>query len=338
MKRADLEAIWAGLEAPAAKGDLVGQPAPANGVGVGAMVALDGDRRRHLLLPAPANAQDLSQPPIRGIGVSIDDLRIDDRPVKRYFDVSCREMAMHENFTAIAVEILETLSGDEERIGQTLDSIFDRWRWFWRVAPSSMSSEAIIGLFGELWFIEYWLPPVDKAVLSAWTGPAGDRHDFKWSQASVEVKATRVSTDGSARHRISRLDQLEDPEQGALYLFSLQVAVDAIGGHSLNQSVSRLRASLAKAPQLLASFEQRIGMLGYNPAHAQHYDVPLRVVAEELYRVEEGFPRLTRRTLASLPAGVDDVSYTLGLAACRDWLVATKPGAESQALRSSLTS
>jgi hypothetical protein len=339
VNQADLEALWEGLGAPAIKGDLVGRQAPGGsaGIRVEAMLAVDGENRRHVLIPAPADAADLSQPSIRGIGVSVDDLRVDDLPVRRYFDVACRDMTMHENFSAIAVEILETLAASGEGIGPTLNSIFNRWRWFWRVAPDSMSSEAAIGLFGELWFIEYWLAPVDVAVLCAWTGPDGDRHDFKWPRASVEVKATRASSDGSAKHRISRLDQLEDPEQGTLHLFSLRVSVDKIGGHSLNQSIGRLRAQLAKSPDLLAAFDERIGLLGYNPAHAQHYDVPLRVVGEELYRVEDGFPRLISSTFSSLPSGVDDISYTLNLAACRDWLLATKPGAESRQLRSSLT-
>lgn len=338
MNQADLEVLWEGLGEPTAKGGLVGKPAPGSGTGTGAMLAVDGDHRRHLLIPAPPDAEDLSQPSIRGIGVSVDELRVDDLPVRRYFDVACRDMTMHENFSAIAVEILETLAEGDEGIGPTLDSIFNRWRWFWRIAPGSMSPETAIGLFGELWFIEYWLSPVDVTVLSAWTGPDGDRHDFKWPAASVEVKTTRASSDGSAKHRISRLDQLEDPEQGILYLFSLRVSVDEIGGHSLNQSIGRLRAGLAKSPDLLATFDERIGLLGYNPAHARHYDVQLRVVGEELYRVEDGFPRLILSTLGTLPSGVDDISYTLNLAACRDWLLATKPGSVARQLRSTLTS
>lgn len=333
MKQGELELLWVGLELPTARGDLAGESVP--GGPLGGIVALDGDGRRHLLIPAPADAGKLTQPSIRGIEVSLDELRVDDRPIRRYFDVACRDMTMHENFAAVVAEILEALE-DGGEVGPTLDAIFRRWRWFWRVAPASMSPEEATGLFGELWFIEYWLAPVDAAVLAAWTGPKGDRHDFKWPRASVEVKTTRVNSDGSGTHRISRLDQLEDPEEGDLHLFSLRVIVDDLGGHSLNQSLDRLRARLTGTPELLALFEERIGLLGYNPAHARHYDVRLRVVAEELYRVGPGFPRLTREILGDLPAGIDNVSYTLDLAACRDWLVATKPGPESGKLRASL--
>jgi hypothetical protein len=340
MDQRDLEEIWEELDSPTARGDLVGQPASAgkDGVGPGAMLALDGEGRRHVLIPAPADAKDLFQPSIRGIGVSIDDLRVDDLPVRRYFDVVNRDTTMHENFSAIVIEILEALDTAMGDTTSTLNSIFDRWRWFWKVAPDALSSEVAVGLFGELWFLEYWLAPLDARVLAAWTGPKGDRHDFKWPATSIEIKATRVRSDGPAKHRISRLDQLEDPDEGVLYLFSLRVMVDDIGGNSLNQSVSRLREKLIATPELLATFDERIGLLGYNPAHARHYDARLRVVGEELYRVEGEFPRLIKSTFpAGPPNGVDDISYALNLAACKDWLVASKPGDESQALRASLS-
>lgn len=334
MRQRDLEAIWERLARPAARGDLVGEQAPESTTG--AMLALDGEGRRHLLIPALASAEELSQPPIRGTGATVEDLRVDDRPVRRYFDVACRDMTMHENFSAVALEILESLE-DGGDIRARLDSIFNRWRWFWKVAPEAMSPETAIGLFGELWFMEFWLGPVDADVLDAWTGPVGDRHDFKWPRASIEVKATRVKSDGPARHRISRLDQLEDPGSGTLHLFSLRVAIDEIGGHSLNRSIARLREQLATAPELLASFEERIGIVGYSPAHAHHYEVPLRVVGEELYRVDGKFPRLTADSFPDgLPAGIDNIGYTLDLAACGDWRIATKPGPESGSLRSSL--
>jgi hypothetical protein len=245
---------------------------------------------------------------------------------------------MHPNFTAVAAEIIEALQADDRDVLESLESILDRWRWFWGVVPDVLTQEQAVGLFGELWFLEFWLPPIDAAVLRAWTGPAGDRHDFKWTAASVEVKATRVRSDGAAKHRISSLDQLEAPEQGQLHLFSLRATVDPIGSHSLNASVDRLRATLAARPELLHQFDERLGLLGYNPSHRQHYDTPLRVIAEELYRVDEGFPRLIPDSFPDgVPNGVDDIAYTLDLMACAPWRVATAPSAEARQLRTTLS-
>jgi hypothetical protein len=62
-----------------------------------------------------------------------------------------------------------------------------------------------------------------------------------------------------------------------------------------------------------------------------------RVTAEELYRVDGAFPRLTRASFTEgPPPGVDDISYSLDLVACREWRVATEPS-QAAALLAGLT-
>jgi hypothetical protein len=182
------------------------------------------------VIPADPDSHPPKRPATKGLAISIDELRVGDRPPRLYFDVASRDTTMHPNFTAIAAEITEALVPEDTDIPKVLEAILARWRWFWGVVPDALSEEEAVGLFGELWFLEFWLEPVDASALGAWTGPTGDRHDFKWRAASVEVKATRARSDGAAKHRISTLDQLEDPEQGELYLFSLRATPAAWAG------------------------------------------------------------------------------------------------------------
>jgi hypothetical protein len=246
---------------------------------------------------------------------------------------------MHPNFTVVAAEIVDELGARPGDGRKAIEDILARWRWFWDTPPAGLTDSEAVGLFGELWFLEFWLEPIDAAVLRAWTGPERDRHDFKWAAASVEVKATRARSDGSASHRISTLDQLEDAEQGQLYLFSLRVSPDPIAAHTLNASIERIRRALSDRAELLQGFDERIATLGYSPVHRDRYDTPFRVVAEELYRVDSAFPRLTRNSFANgvVPTGVDRIGYSLDLVACAAWRVATGPGAESHALRRGLS-
>ncbi len=192
--------------------------------------------------------------------------------------------------------------------------------------PSALRETEIVGLFAELWFLEYWLGPVTERAVTAWTGPARDRHDFKSSAASVEVKATRARADGSAAQRITSLEQLEPPEVGRLYIFSLKATPDAIGGHSLAKSVDRLHAALSSSPDTLRALDEQLGRAGYSPAGTDAYDVRMRITAEELYEVREDFPCLTHDSFVDgVPVGVDRISYTLNLAACGEWRIATSP-------------
>jgi hypothetical protein len=217
--------------------------------------------------------------------------------------------------------------------------VLARWRWFWETPDAGLTDTEAVGLFGELWFLEFWLGPIDAATLGCWTGPARDRHDFKSPLASVEVKATRARTDGAASHRITTLDQLEDPETGQLHLFSLRLTPDPIGAHSLNASVDRIRNSLSASPDLLHDLDEHLARVGYSPADRDRYDSPWRVTAEELYRVDRDFPRLTRDSFieGAVPPGVDKIGYTLDLAACIQWRIATAPGLESQRMREQLS-
>lgn len=337
MNPPELEAVWHAIHTPTTAGTLAGRAAPELDPDRGVLLAVDDRGLRHLLIETDAGSTPPQRPATKGLTIGVDELRVRDRPARHYFDVACRDATMHPNFTAVAAEIVDALLDPDVDIASTLDAILARWRWFWGIVPDALTEEQAIGLFGELWFLEFWLAPIDAATIGAWTGPGGDRHDFKWAAASVEVKATRARSDGAARHRVSNLDQLEAPEQGQLYLFSLRVTVDPIGAHSLNGSIDRIRAALFSQAELLHAFDERLGLLGYNPAHRRQYDTLLRVVAEELYRVDEDFPRLTRDSFPEgVPTGIDDIAYTLDLAGCAAWRVATAPGSDARDLRATL--
>jgi hypothetical protein len=333
---AALDLIWREIDHSTHVGSLAGRSVPDLDHGSTVMLAVDRAGLRHLLLAVDRSSAAPTQPVSKGLSISVDELSVGERPARHYLDIACRDAAMHPNFTAVAAEIIDALPNSDDVIA-TVTSIFARWRLFWGVAADELSEEQVIGLFGELWFLEFWLAPIDAAVLAAWAGPRGDRHDFKWPAASVEIKATRVRSDGAARHRISSLDQLEAPEQGELYLFSLRATPDPIGAHSLRSSVDRLRDGLSARPELLQDFDERLAAAGYSPAYGEQYGAGLRVAAEELYRVSDGFPRLDSTSFrAGVPNGVDRISYTLDLVACEPWRVATAPGSASNELRATV--
>jgi hypothetical protein len=73
-------------------------------------------------------------------------------------------------------------------------------------------------------------------------------------------------------------------------------------------------------------FIEKLALAGYSPAYADRYRRPLRIVSEELYRVEGHFPRLIPSSFPTgLPSGIQAVSYRLSLAACGSWRIASSP-------------
>jgi hypothetical protein len=72
--------------------------------------------------------------------------------------------------------------------------------------------------------------------------------------------------------------------------------------------------------------KQRLAQAGWSSTHEHELATTYRVTTEELYLVEGAFPRLTRASFpGGPPTGVEEITYSLDLAACADWRIATNP-------------
>jgi hypothetical protein len=194
-------------------------------------------------------------------------------------------------------------------------AVISVWRWFWS-APSDfgLTREQEIGLFAELWFLRFWLSPRVGAAeaIRRWRGPFGSRHDFEWVGRSVEVKATTSSR--GVVHRINGLDQLQEPENGSLLLFSLRVREEGGAGNTLSVLLRSCREAIGTATDVLDAFEAAVNAAGYSPVTIPgRGDLRFRVVEEHLYTVRDDFPRLTSATLHQI-RGVETIDYDINLA------------------------
>lgn len=325
----DSSAVWINLRRPT-----VGLSARLHPESSDVWLALDAEGRHHLLVRASDAELGQTLASTRGLRATTETLALEEQAEDVWADIVCLDPALNDTFVAVADNLAEEARlhrGDPmEAVRRTLRT----WQWFWGVDPNALSSDSALGLFGELWFLDRWAP--FPAAIDTWLGPTGHRHDFVSNDVSVEVKATRTRTDGTAVHRIANLDQLAPPETGDLYLFSLQAVHDPNAMNTLPGLVNRIRNRLRSRPDLIGVFDQRLGQGGWSPAHADRHSQTLRIVAEELYGVEGGFPRLVRETFAGgIPVGVDGITYTLDLAACAPWRIATLP-AQAEAVLGAL--
>lgn len=315
----DVESVWGGLSHP----DRASVSAKKHPSCEGVFLGVDGEGRRHLLVRVDRATPTSVLLRTKGLHAEVVELQLDGEPVGMWADLACQETNLNETFATVADELAAALIVTPADSLGAVQRTLGEWQWFWGVERKILSDEAEIGVFGELWFIDQWLAQASGA--KSWMGPRGNRHDFVSPELSIEVKTVR-SIDGSGRHRIANLQQLADPDAGRLLLFSLQIAEDAGAGNSLNSCVDRIREKLAHHPELLATFDESLAIVGWTAVSRHHFNRTFRIIAQGLYRVDSGFPRLTAADLGGTPpAGVTNITYSIDMTACGDFLIATTP-------------
>lgn len=317
----DLSTIWNALRVPAANGLSARLHPDSHDV----WLAVDDRRRRHLLLRVSGADTGQVLMSTNGLRASTDWLSVEGEPSDVWADLVCLDPALNNTFEIVANDLASEARDMESLPLDAVRRTLRTWQWFWSVDASDLSSEGALGLFGELWFMSRWARFPD--VIDTWTGPVGTRHDFVSRRISVEVKTSRVRADGPMRHRVANLDQLDDPETGHLLLFSLAVAEDANASNSLPGLIDHVRSRVRTQPERLATLDRGLSHAGWTPAAGVRHRQRWRITSEELYRVQSGFPRLTRASFPDgLPVGVDMVTYSIDLAACAAFRIATTPG------------
>lgn len=314
MTPAEFTAAWEALSTPVTNDQLEAhEVTPESGV----WIARDNADHQHLLVLVDG-AEELAVGETHGLSIAITRTRVAGRNDAPYVDLACLDVGAVQTFATVASDIATSVVSEPiDRRTAVVATAVREWRWFWGVDPSRLSTAEAVGLFGELWFLNRWARPTAGSV-QAWEGSTGSRHDFQWATSSVEVKTT--SRSGGSIHAIEHLDQLADPETGQLYVFSLRIARDALAANTLNSLVAAARHALRMDPTSRSDLMAKLAQRGYVPAGQNEGDVCYRVVDEALYRVADGFPRLTLQEFPNgLPAGVSSVSYHLDMAACGAW-------------------
>jgi hypothetical protein len=319
MTPEEFEARWAALPQPISDTKFEASEVLANS---GVWVARDFAERPHLLVRVPDDAA-LNAIGTRGLSAKIGIHRIEGHEAN-YIDLASLDSAVDDTFASVAAEVASVLTDTvaDQRAG-AVENLLSEWRWFWGVDASSMTSTDAIGLFGELWFLLRWAG-VSAESIEAWGASNGARHDFQWTDRSVEVKVT--SRAGPVVHTVQHLDQLANPETGELFLYSLKIVRDSLAANSLHSLVEAALSHLTHAPAVRADLLAKLGPRGYTRVGRGESAVQYRVLDEALYRVADGFPRLTEDTFPDgLPEAIVKVSYQLDMNTCADWCVARTP-------------
>lgn len=225
-----------------------------------------------------------------------------------------------EVFLCLCSDIVEvTRANGLERPVETIVRRLQVWQELLRSKREQrLSLEEILGLTGELYFLERILAPVYgiASAVQAWKGPEGHSQDFSIDKKAIEVKS--CSGTNSSSIRISSENQLFCPGLD-LYLGVLVFepsSTDMDDSFALPELTSSIRSRIfAEQPEAVESFNQKLFSTGYVDSDA-YLDYRFALVGIQYFCVVDGFPRILPDSLAH---GVVNLSYSIELSACGEF-------------------
>lgn len=268
-------------------------------------IGLHGEPR--LLVPTsgyhPAGLTSTSK-----LSISIVSLAVAGKSV-RFIDIMCLEKTLNAVFAELTEAILRRLENGDSPHTAVASAIHDFRVLLGETSAPQTPESAILGLVGEL-LVLHELVRIDPGALDAWSGPLGQRHDFRRGVHALEVKTSgRLDT---MQIGINGIDQLELPEDGTLVLAHVNLEKAKDGKLSVAELVKLLQACGVNASTL----HERLAAIGCQSPDAPEWNrIAYSDWSIKTYQVGSGFPRITRSALESksLPAGVSNLSYAVDL-------------------------
>lgn len=226
---------------------------------------------------------------------------LENKDLLEYFCTFCEDL----------FESTKNITEDGAAYKQLSERYFS-WKKLFRPHAGSMSDSEIVGLLGELLFMDErmipeWGVPV---ALNSWTGPEKTHKDFSTEDVWYEIKTINS---GKNTVKISSLEQLDSEIVGYLVVYDLEKMSPTFNGLKLNQLVQKLLYKMDASYR--EEFITKLSL--YNYDFSPNYDnFVYSVVGCSTYEVKDNFPRLSRK---NIPSEIDKVQYEINLSDIEDY-------------------
>jgi hypothetical protein len=208
----------------------------------------------------------------------------------------------------------------EQTLVEKLLERLAKWQsLFEKVGKQGLSDEAQRGLYGEIYFLRFFLTNnSDKNYcIKSWLGPEKSIQDFQYSNWAVEVKTTHGNN--HQKIHITSERQLDDSIIEKIFLFHLSLDVRVGNGESLNILIDEVSELLNDNTMASNLFKLKLLESGYYDIHKPLYDERGYTIRQEnIYRVTGNFPRITEN---QIPIGVGDVRFSIVLSESEEWRI-----------------
>jgi hypothetical protein len=301
-----LEELWATMSARASTStfrtvalDVVTPQGPV-------LVAVDLNQAKHLLVPLAAR-QTFRQE-VDGQAVVLRKRPLEGEDTYRdYASLELVDTDMSDLFTALCVEVVEEISTSPDRAVAALRKVLQDWRALLAAPRETLTSSALVGLFGELTVLKQ-MTERDPGAVMFWVGPSGAPQDFRRELRALEMKTTASPVGRTVQ--IHGVDQLDMLASGRLLLHWSRVRTDR------GVTVPDLVDDILGRTDDVQAFTRLLQEAGYRAADRELYARRrFEVMESRTYLVGPGFPRIVAASLTgdAVLAGVGAVDYTIDL-------------------------
>lgn len=271
-------------------------------------VALDDVSARHLLIPRTTTADVNGLWRNGTLSVSCINLRGEGGVVRTWLAVKCKRFDLADVFMGLAANLVVRLCNSaSERIQDETIEILEEWRAL--LGSGNGADDDVCGLLGELVVLKLLASANPNRAWKSWEGHRGGRHDFRFGRRALEAKTTLRPT--ARVVSISGLTQLQEPQDGELYIVFIRLERVSGGTLSLYKIIEELiTLGIPKAD--VSELWNEAGFPELDDA-ASRTTYEVRETA--IYNVKPGFPRITPASFRSgeAPAGVGNVKYAIDL-------------------------
>jgi hypothetical protein len=219
-------------------------------------------------------------------------------------------------FYKFCEDIIDSTSSSDPSTG--FAPILRRWEtWisFFQRTSLPLSENEVIGLIGEIYFLQSTLVSkfgMDRA-LNAFIGVDKAHKDFEIENEWYEVKSIH---NGVRSVSISSIQQLDDKNDGSLEVMTFDQGTTGTEGNiTLNSIVTKFKAALSTEQRII--FDEKMRKANYLPDE-RYDDYNYIFVQRDEYTVTAGFPRLTLNTL---PTGITKANYEIDISALQQYKV-----------------
>ena len=212
-----------------------------------------------------------------------------------------------EHFCTFCQDLIDSTSDifDDNVAYRTICTRYASWKKLFKLSNKKLSEPEIMGLIGELLFLQDQLISIYgiDLALESWTGPEKTHKDFSTADSWYEVKA--VST-GKESVTISSIEQSDGEQMGFLVVYKLEKMSPSYNGIKLLGIISSILGKIS-TPIQKEVFMSKLEQFGFD--FSPEYDNYVYTLSGfSIYSVNKDFPRLKRN---EIPLAISKAQYDI---------------------------